>query len=67
MEKRLPTVHVINEAVSANVNGRNNGVFARMSDGTVHRINRARTVHGQLQVHSLVDGRWLVPVMVFQR
>ena len=67
MQVRLAGVRDINQAVEANVNGRNNGVFALMPDGSTHRINRARSVDGQLQVRSLVTGRWLVPVQVYQR
>ena len=66
MAERLAGVRSINEAAWANVNGRNNGVYARMLDGTIHRINRARRVRGVLQVHSLNAGCWLSPVEVYQ-
>ncbi|GHO88311.1 hypothetical protein [Dictyobacter formicarum] len=66
MMERLAGVRAINEAVWANVNGRNNGVYARMADGGIHRINRARRVRGVLQVHSLNVGRWLAPIEVYQ-
>ncbi|GCE06348.1 hypothetical protein [Dictyobacter aurantiacus] len=66
MMERLAEVRTINEAVWANVNGRNNGVYARMADGAIHRINRARRVRGVLQVHSLHTGSWVSPVEVYQ-
>lgn len=67
MQFRLASVRDINEAVEANVNGHNNGVYAQMPDGCIHRINRARRVKGLLQVHSLNADRWLVPAQVYQR
>jgi hypothetical protein len=66
MTIRLAGVRTINDAVWANINGQNNGVYARMPDGGIHRINRARRVRGQLQVHSLQAGQWLVPTEVYQ-
>jgi hypothetical protein len=61
----LTDAREINRAVWNNVNGRNNGVYCQLVDGSVHRINQARTVQGQLQVHSLVNGRWVVPHIVY--
>ncbi|GCE03652.1 hypothetical protein [Dictyobacter aurantiacus] len=66
MMERLAGVRAINEAVWTNVNGCNNGVYARMADGALHRINRARRVRGVLHVHSLNAGCWLAPVEVYQ-
>ncbi|GCE17949.1 hypothetical protein [Dictyobacter kobayashii] len=66
MQRQLTDVRSINTAVWDNVSGRNNGVFCRLPDGSTHRINRARTVHGQLQVHSLHADRWVVPALVYQ-
>jgi hypothetical protein len=63
--RQLSDIRSIHAAVWENVNGRNDGVYASLPDGSVHRIIRARTVQGQLQVHSLETGRWVVPVMVF--
>ena len=61
----LTTVREINAAVWANVNCRNNGVFCQTSDNVTHRINRARTVKGVLQVHSVSYGGWVIPVVVY--
>jgi hypothetical protein len=65
MVTTLANAREINKAVWDNVNGRNNGVYCQLPDGSVHRINRARTVYGQLQVHSLVNGCWIVPLVVY--
>ena len=63
--RQLSDIRSIHTAVWENVDGRNEGVYASLPDGSVHRINRARTVLGQLQVHSLETGRWVIPLMVF--
>lgn len=62
----LATVRTIHAAVWDNVNGENNGVYCRLADGSVHRVNRARTVRGVLQVHSLDTGHWVIPVAVYR-
>ena len=66
MRVQLTNVRAIHKAVLENINGRNNGVYGVDENGVVHRTNRARTVKGQLQVYSLVKGKWIVPASVYQ-
>jgi hypothetical protein len=61
----LSTVRSINEAAQKAAMGRGGSVFCTDQSGIKHRIVRARTVQGQLQVHRLSDGRWIVPRRVW--
>ncbi len=64
MVLQLETVREMNTACWANVNGKNSGVYCGMSDSTLYRVIRARSVRGQLQVRT-VFGSWVVPWVVY--
>ena len=64
MTSTLTTVREINAAVWENVDCRNNGVYCQMSDSSVLRVTRARTVQGVLQVRTFYG--WVAPQVVYK-